>query len=117
MGDGGRLAGRRAIVTGAGTGIGRSVAIAFGNEGAGVGLVGRREEPLREAAAQITASGGTAIVLPADVTREAEIEAAILSAERHLGGLDTIVGVAGIELYGGRGDDRVDRVEVAAWQA
>ena len=106
MGDGGRLAGRRAIVTGAGTGIGRSVAIAFGKEGAGVGLVGRREEPLREAAAQITASGGTAIVLPADVTREAEIEAAILSAERHLGGLDTIVGVAGIELYGGRGDDR-----------
>ena len=67
MATGGRLVGRRAIVTGAGSGIGRSVAIAFGREGASVGLVGRRAEPLRETAALVTEAGGTAVSLPADV--------------------------------------------------
>jgi NAD(P)-dependent dehydrogenase (short-subunit alcohol dehydrogenase family) len=56
-------------------------------------------------------------VLPADVAREAEIATAISDAEAAFGGLDTVVGVAGIELYGGRGDERVDRLELAAWQA
>jgi len=117
MATGGRLVGRRAIVTGAGSGIGRSVAIAFGREGASVGLVGRRAEPLRETAALVTEAGGTAVSLPADVAQEDEIEEAVRAAERALGGLDTIVGVAGIELYGDRGDDRVDRVDIATWRA
>jgi NAD(P)-dependent dehydrogenase (short-subunit alcohol dehydrogenase family) len=113
--EGGRLAGRRAIVTGAGTGIGRSVAIAFAREGAGVGLIGRREAPLQETAARIAELGGRAVVLPCDVGDEAALAGAVEGAERELGGLDTVVGVAGIELYGGLGDDRVDRLELATW--
>jgi NAD(P)-dependent dehydrogenase (short-subunit alcohol dehydrogenase family) len=116
MNHGGRLVGKRAVVTGAGTGIGRSVAIAYAREGAVVGLIGRRREPLEETAERIAEIGGRALVLPADVAQEGQVGQAIASAEQAFDGVDTIVGVAGIELYGGRGDDRVDRVEVAAWQ-
>jgi NAD(P)-dependent dehydrogenase (short-subunit alcohol dehydrogenase family) len=117
MSSTGRLAGRRAIVTGAGTGIGRSVAIAFAREGARVGLIGRRVAPLRETEQAISALGGSALALPADVGDEGEVERAVAGAEAAFGGLDTVVGVAGIELYGGRGDDRVDRLTLDAWQA
>ncbi len=111
----GRLTGRRALVTGAGTGIGRSVAIAFAREGARVGLVGRRLEPLEETAERIAEAGGEALTLKGDVGREPDVEAAYARATEAFGGVDTVVGVAGIELYG-RGDDRVDRLELAAWQ-
>jgi NAD(P)-dependent dehydrogenase (short-subunit alcohol dehydrogenase family) len=111
----GRLTGRRAIVTGAGTGIGRSVAIAFAREGARVGLVGRRTGPLEDTAARIADEGGTGLVLQGDVALEADVERAYATAVDAFGGIDTVVGVAGIELYG-RGDDRVDRLELATWQ-
>jgi len=110
-----RLADRRALVTGAGSGIGRAVAIAFAREGARVALVGRREEKLRETEAIIAASGGTAVVEPGDVSRENDIERATRAAEAAFGGLDTVVGVAGIELFG-RGDERVDRLSLEIWQ-
>jgi NAD(P)-dependent dehydrogenase (short-subunit alcohol dehydrogenase family) len=109
-----RLAGRRAIVTGAGSGIGRAVAVAFAREGASVALVGRREGKLRETEATIVAAGGNALVHPADVSREDAIEGATIAAEAAFGGLDTVVGVAGIELYG-RGDERVDRLSLEVW--
>jgi 3-oxoacyl-[acyl-carrier protein] reductase len=110
-----RLAGRNALVTGAGTGIGRAVAIALAAEGARVGLIGRRPAPLEETAGRITAVGGQALVLPTDVAREPEVEAAVARIEATWGPLRIVVGVAGIELYG-QGDDRVDRLSLEIWQ-
>jgi len=111
----GRLSGKRAIVTGAGTGIGRATAILFAREGARIGLIGRRVEMLREVDAIIAAAGGSALVLPCDVSREDQVAAAFTLAEDRWGGIDVCVGAAGIELYDA-GDDRVDRLELSAWQ-
>lgn len=119
MSGGGRVEGKRAIVTGAGTGIGRATAILFAREGAKVGLIGRREEKLREVAERIATAGGTSLVLPCDVGSEEQVAAAFGRVEAEWGGLDATVGVAGIEPWGlppGQGDDRVDRLELAVWK-
>lgn len=110
-----RLAGKRCMVTGAGSGIGRAVAVRLAAEGARVGLLGRRAEALQATAGSISASGGTALVLPTDVAQEAEVSAAVDSLIDAWGGLDVVVGVAGVELIGS-GDARVDQLELSAWQ-
>jgi 3-oxoacyl-[acyl-carrier protein] reductase len=115
VGTNGRLQGKRALVTGAGTGIGRGVALRFAQEGASVGLVGRRREPLEETAALIEAGGGRCLVTPCDVSREDQVEGAVAAIANAFGGIDTVVGVAGIELMG-VGDDRIDRLELDIWQ-
>jgi NAD(P)-dependent dehydrogenase (short-subunit alcohol dehydrogenase family) len=109
----GRFAGRRAVVTGAGSGIGRATALRLAAEGARVGLIGLDGETLQSTAAEITAAGGEALVLAADVTVESEIQAAMDKAAAAWGGLDIIVSNAGIELLGQ--DDRVDRLDQAIW--
>jgi NAD(P)-dependent dehydrogenase (short-subunit alcohol dehydrogenase family) len=111
----GRLQGKRALVTGAGTGIGRAVAVRFAEEGASVALVGRRREPLEETAALIRGVGGTGLVTPCDVSREDQVISAVAASVEAFGGLDTVVGVAGIELMG-VGDDRIDRLDLSIWQ-
>lgn len=111
----GRLAGRRAVITGAGTGIGEATAILFAREGARVGLIGRREALLQKVEASIASEGGEALVLPCDVSKEDQVAASFALAEERWGGIDTCVGVAGIELYD-LGDDRVDRLELSIWQ-
>jgi NAD(P)-dependent dehydrogenase (short-subunit alcohol dehydrogenase family) len=111
----GRLAGKRALVTGAGSGIGRATAVSFAREGARVGLVGRRPGPLEEAATEIGAFGGTALVLPADVSAEEQIAGAVERLVRTWGGLDVLVAVAGIERWE-NGDSRVDQLELAVWR-
>lgn len=111
----GRLERRNAMVTGAGTGIGRAVAIAMAHEGARVALLGRRHGVLEEVASTIQGTGGECLVLPTDVSSEPAVEAAVERIERTWGHLQIVVGVAGIELYG-QGDDRVDRLSLDVWQ-
>ncbi|ONG51079.1 NAD(P)-dependent oxidoreductase [Pseudoroseomonas deserti] len=93
----GRLAGRRALITGADSGIGRAVAIAFAREGADValGYLPSEEADARDVVALIEAAGRKAVALPGDVTSEAFCRALVAQASDALGGLDTLVINAG----------------------
>jgi NAD(P)-dependent dehydrogenase (short-subunit alcohol dehydrogenase family) len=90
-----RFAGRRALVTGAGSGIGRSVALRLAAEGASVALNGRRTGPLEETAAAIEDAGGRAVIAAGDLTVEAEADQVVERAAAGLGSLDVLVSSAG----------------------
>jgi NAD(P)-dependent dehydrogenase (short-subunit alcohol dehydrogenase family) len=91
-----RLRGKRAIVTGAGSGIGRASAKLFAAEGAAVLVVDKVEQAVAETAAQIAAAGGTAIAMTADVGSESSVRTYIDKAIKELGGLDVVYANAGI---------------------
>ena len=103
------LSGKRALITGAASGIGRAAAARFTTEGAAVALLDRDRPGVLEAAAEIGALG-----LAADVGLEAEMEAAVAEAVGALGGLDILVANAGIQLHGA--DDRADRLALDVWE-
>ena len=89
----GRLAGRKALVTGGDSGIGRAAAIAFAREGADVAInYHPTEEPdAREVKALIEAAGRKAVLLPADIRSERACTKLVADAVRALGGLDLLV--------------------------
>jgi 3-oxoacyl-[acyl-carrier protein] reductase len=90
------LAGRVALVTGAGTGIGRAVAERFARAGAKV-IVNYRASlnPAEDLVSQILSAGGTAIAIQADVSNDAEVHAMFARVEREFGRLDVLVNNAG----------------------
>lgn len=90
------IRGHRVLVTGAAGGIGRAAARAFGAEGACVVLTDRDATDLAAVAAELRAAGVEASALPADVTDEAQVDAAVAYAVDRLGGLDAVVACAGI---------------------
>jgi NAD(P)-dependent dehydrogenase (short-subunit alcohol dehydrogenase family) len=92
----GRLAGKRTIVTGAGSGIGRASAKKFAAEGALVLAVDRAKAAVEATVGEIASAGGRAIAVAADVGAEAEVEAFISRAVEAFGGLDAIYANAGI---------------------
>ena len=87
---------RTALVTGASQGIGRAVALALAADGVNVALASRQREKLDALAAEIAAAGGEALALAVDVTRDAEVKAAVQQAQKHFGSLDILVNNAGI---------------------
>ena len=87
--------GIRAFLTGASSGIGRSLALRLGREGARLALVARREKELLALADEIRSAGGEALVLPCDVSDRRACEAACAEAEDRLGGIDLLVNNAG----------------------
>ncbi len=93
-----QVEGRVAFVTGAASGIGLAIAQALAEEGAKVALSDVREDAVREAAREVAkASGGTAIALACDVTKESELTAALDACARELGPLDILVNNAGLQ--------------------
>jgi NAD(P)-dependent dehydrogenase (short-subunit alcohol dehydrogenase family) len=89
------LTGKKAFVTGASRGIGQAIAVALARAGADVAVVARSEEGLAETAGQITSHGRQAHVIPADVTRQEAVAAAVTAAIDHLGHIDVVVNNAG----------------------
>ncbi|MFJ5967590.1 SDR family NAD(P)-dependent oxidoreductase [Streptomyces sp. NPDC093060] len=91
-----RFTGRTALVTGAGSGIGRAVALALAAQGAHVVVAGRRREPLEETVRLIEEQGGKALAVTADVSRAGEAEALVRAAVENFGSLDVAVNNAGV---------------------
>ncbi len=89
------LAGKVAIVTGAGTGIGRAIALAFADAGMSVICAGRRRQPLDETAALIADSGGDALVIPADITDREQVREMISRTLDAYGHIDVLYNNAG----------------------
>ncbi len=92
----GRLEGKRAIVTGAGSGIGRASAKLFAAEGAAVLVVDKVPPAIEATAAEIKAAGGRAIAVAGDAGAEADVQGFIQKAVKELGGIDVIFANAGI---------------------
>jgi NAD(P)-dependent dehydrogenase (short-subunit alcohol dehydrogenase family) len=93
----GRMVGDVAIVTGAGRGIGKQIALEFAREGAAVALVARSRDQLAEAAAEIAALGGRALVLPVDVLDLQAVEAAVAETTARFGRVTVLVNNAGTD--------------------
>ena len=94
----GALAGRSALVTGGGTGIGRATAVLLARLGARVAVAGRRAELLGETAAAIRALGGECLTLPGDVRDEGAGTALVGAVVAAYGSLDVLVNNAGGQL-------------------
>lgn len=97
----GRLEGRKALVTGADSGIGAAVALAFAREGADVALsyLPEEEPDVEHIASLITQAGRKAVKLPGDVRDKAHCRSMVAQAVEELGGLDILVNNAGKQIY------------------
>jgi citronellol/citronellal dehydrogenase len=89
------MAGQVALVTGSGSGMGRTTALEMAGCGARLVLFARRVEPLEETAEMIRAAGGEALVVVGDTREEDTIEAAMQAIREHYGRLDVLVNNAG----------------------
>lgn len=107
-----RFAGRTALVTGGGSGIGRAVARAFAAEGARVVVAGRTAGPLEHTVKLVEADGGTASAITTDVSRSADAAEMVSTTVARHGGLDIAFNNAGIFVPGAVADLSED-----AWSA
>jgi NAD(P)-dependent dehydrogenase (short-subunit alcohol dehydrogenase family) len=114
----GRLAGKVAIVTGAGQqpgpniGNGRATAILFAREGARVLLLDREQAAAEETAREIESAGGEAAVVAGDVSVEDDCRAAVVSCTERFGTLDIVHNNVGIA----RGDNWCEAIELERWE-
>ena len=92
----GKLDGKIAIVTGAGRGIGKAIAVELAREGADLALCGRQIDPLNAVAAEIQALGRSALVVSTDVSDAAAVEAFVTQVVTHYGKIDIMVNNAGV---------------------
>ncbi|MFB3063922.1 MAG: SDR family NAD(P)-dependent oxidoreductase [Gammaproteobacteria bacterium] len=102
---------RRALITGAASGLGKSLALRFAADGWRVAVCDLDEDRVRQTAAEIDDAGGTGMPMRADVTSEQEIERLAESVSGHWGGLDVLVNNAGIAIAG-----RTDETSMEEWR-
>jgi dihydroanticapsin dehydrogenase len=107
-----RLSGKRALLIGAATGIGRSTAIDFAREGAAIVIADINLSEAEVSAAAIRAAGGKATAVGCDVRDEQSVQAVIESAEKSLGGLDTLAYFAGLQRIG-----NIETFDAQIWDA
>jgi NAD(P)-dependent dehydrogenase (short-subunit alcohol dehydrogenase family) len=88
--------GKVAIITGAGSGIGKQVAIALAHEGYAVALAGRRKEPLEATAEVAKTSGVSTLIAPTDVSDPASVKALFDATREKFGRLDLLFNNAGV---------------------
>ncbi|MYQ77371.1 MULTISPECIES: SDR family oxidoreductase [unclassified Streptomyces] len=105
------LADRTAVITGAASGMGAATARLLAAQGVRVALLARRAERLEELAAKITADGGQALAVAADVTDQASVDAAADRVHAAFGPVDLVVNAAGVML-----PNPVDAGRVDEWQ-
>jgi meso-butanediol dehydrogenase / (S,S)-butanediol dehydrogenase / diacetyl reductase len=91
-----RLAGKVALITGGGTGIGRGTALLFAREGAKVAVVGRRLEKLLDVVKEMKEAGGDAIAVSCDVSRAPDVHSAVRKVAETFGKLNVLVNNAGV---------------------
>ena len=89
--SGQRLAGKVAVVTGAGQGVGRGIALALAKEGASVAVLGRTLAKCEKVAAELEALGVEALALTCEVGDRAQVDEALATVVEHFGGLDALV--------------------------
>jgi NAD(P)-dependent dehydrogenase (short-subunit alcohol dehydrogenase family) len=89
-----------AVITGAGTGIGKAVSLAFLRDGYRVALAGRRREPLEQTVAEAAVEGGRALAVPTDVADPQSVRALFAKANEKFGRLDVLFNNAGINVSG-----------------
>ena len=95
----GKLSGKVALITGAGSGIGAATARLMSEQGASIGIIGIPDDGVISVAAEITASGGSAIAIPTDVTEESQVEEAVKQTVDKFGRLDIVIPNAGIQMH------------------
>jgi 3-oxoacyl-[acyl-carrier protein] reductase len=94
------LKGKVALVTGAGKGIGRAIAIALANEGVNVGLIARTTNDLEAVAKELSAIGVQAAIATADISDINAVNLAVNSIQSQLGNIDILINNAGIGSFG-----------------
>ncbi len=102
---------RRVLITGAASGLGKSLALRFAADGWRVAVCDLDEDRLSQTAEEIDRAGGTCMYLRADVTSEQDIEQLAESVSDHWGGLDVLVNNAGIAIAG-----RTDETSMEEWR-
>src|SRR6478672_3561043 len=102
-----------AIVTGAGTGIGKAVALALLREGYRVALAGRRKEPLEQVVVEAGAGPGSAIAVATDVSDAASVRALFAKTKETFGRLDLLFNNAGVGAPG----TLLEELSVEQWKA
>ena len=95
------LQGKKAIITGAGKGIGRATALALAKEGVSLGLLARTEEDLKNVADEVKEDGVDVAIATADVSSNEQVTSAIDKLLNELGSVDILINNAGIAKFGG----------------
>ncbi|AKD04735.1 3-ketoacyl-ACP reductase [Pontibacter korlensis] len=106
------IKGKNALVTGAGKGIGRAIAIALAEEGVNVALLARTTSQLEEVAEEVKAKGVIAAVVTADVTDIEAVNTAVAQAREQLGSIDILINNAGVGAFG-----KFLELEPAKWES